>query len=75
MRVKYSKLMRKLYNIAHEIAVLSETYDGRYSKVYTKLSHALDVAEAEGLIVYLEDEDDDELFLSQINWGTKPKGA
>jgi hypothetical protein len=48
-RVKYKKLMKKLWNLAGEVGTLGEK-DERYSEVYTKLADALDIAELNGLI-------------------------
>lgn len=54
MKVKYEKLMLKLWRIAGEIGELGEN-DIRYSLVYNEVSKALDVAEKVELITYKEE--------------------
>lgn len=56
MKIKYDKLMKKLYNLAGEIGSIAED-DKRYEKVYLRLSDALDAAENCGLITYDESEE------------------
>lgn len=53
-RTDYAPLMKKLWALAGEIGTLGED-DKRYAQVYKKLSDALDVAEANGLIKNVEE--------------------
>jgi hypothetical protein len=51
MKTNFEPLMEDLWKLAGEIGTKAEKEnDKRYSKVYAKISEALDVAEAEGLI-------------------------
>lgn len=56
MKTKYSKYLKKLWQISGEIGSLGEI-DGRYEAVYEKLSEALDKAESNGLITHTEEEE------------------
>lgn len=58
MDIKYAKFMRELWKLTDEIGGKGET-DDRYAQVYMKLSGALNTAESNGLITYIETDEED----------------
>jgi hypothetical protein len=55
MQLVYQKHMRALWRLAGDIGTLGENGNDSYAAVYEKLSDALDIAEATGLIADKED--------------------
>lgn len=58
MKVKYSKHMKELWQLAGKIGALAKA-NPKYGQVYDKLSDALDEAEAVNLVQYSEEEENE----------------